>query len=61
MSYKKIIYLLLTVIGVCGLVSLFFLVASYENISDFMKIWGFIIIGYLSVFLFAIGFYKLKH
>lgn len=61
MSFKKITYLLLTVIGVCGIVGLFFLVANYENLSEFMKIWGFIIIGYLSVFSFAIGFYKLRH
>lgn len=49
------------VIGVVGVISLFFLVANFEKLSDFMKLWGFIIIGYLSVCAFAVGFYKLKH
>lgn len=59
--YKKFFYVFLTVIGVLGLISLLFLVANYENISEFMKLWGFIIIGYLSIVSFAYGFYKLKH
>lgn len=59
--YKKMIYVILTVIGVMGVIGLLFLVANYENLSEFMKLWGFIIIGYLSVVLFSFGFYKLKH
>lgn len=58
---KKTGFFFLTVIGVVGVISLFFLVANFEKLSDFMKLWGFIIIGYLSVCAFAVGFYKLKH
>lgn len=61
MIYKKILYSTLAVMGILGVISLFFLVANYEKLNEFMKIWGFIIIGYLSVISFAFGFYKLKH
>lgn len=55
----KKLYILSIIIGIISIVGIFLISAYSNNLNQYIKTFGFIILGYIGVISFAYGWMKL--